>query len=761
MRMKVSVLAAAVAAAQLGATAVPAYAQGSAGGGTTGTDAGRGPRLEEVVVTAQRREASLQETDIAISAFTEGTLDELGVSSYADIGDYVPNMLTHEAIGSAGTAVSIRGLKNSETLITFEPKVAVYLDGVLLGKNTGSAFDIVDLERVEVLRGPQGTLYGRNTVGGAINLITRKPDDEWGGAIAATVGNFNQRDLKATLNVPLIGVNGALANSSDSSLNLRATVATLDRDGYWKNVGPSGDSRVGDKNRTAAHLQLQWKPSDRLSLLYAYDMTDADEKATPRPVTYVRESLIPSVPSLTPISQAVVTDNDFRVNFDFPQIQTLDAEGHSLTAEFDVSPSASLVSITAYREMENTAWGDSDGTPLVIRGSTQGSTHEMLSQELRLVGTTWGERLQYVAGAFFMKEEGDLYNGNVLATGTDINYAAFENDIWALFGEVTYALTDRLDLTFGLRYTEEDREMSKRTYNLAAGGQYFPGAGDVPYLDLAAGPRTWRDVSGTASLAYNWSDDLMTYIKVAKGFASGGYNARAANETAFNRPFDEETLITYELGWKSTWLDGRVQVNGALFHSDYQDLQVNQFDPVSAVNNFSNAGDAWIRGGEIEVQAQLTERFGIGGSYGHLAPKYESFIAADGSDLSRSYWAHSPRHNAHVFLRYSIPGVVAGGDLSARVDWVYQDDVRMLTLNPMLGGVYVGEPNSQEAFDHVNARISLDEMQGPGNGTVTIALWGRNLTNESWRTTGINFVTYAVNSWAPPRTWGVDVNYSF
>ncbi|HEY8385226.1 MAG TPA: TonB-dependent receptor [Porticoccaceae bacterium] len=749
MRIKSVATGIAMVATQTFGVAFPAFAQGE--------DTARRQGIDEIVVTAQRREASLQDTDIAISAFTEGTLQELGIASYGDIGDFVPNMLTHETVGTAGAAVNIRGMKNAETLITFEPKVAVYLDGVLLGKNTGSAFDIVDLERVEVLRGPQGTLYGRNTVGGAINLVTKKPSDEFGGSLATTLGSYDQRDLKGTLNVPLIGPHGVLADGTASTLNLRATLATLNRDGYWKNDGPSGDRRLGDKDREAAYIQLQWQPNDRVSLLYAYDMTDADETGTPRPATFVRESFIPGSPSLADIARHVVRDNDFRVSFDFPQIQTLDAEGHSLTADFDLGDNLSLVSISAWREMENIGWGDSDGTPLAIRGSTQGSEHKMYTQELRLVGNAMADQLKYVIGAFYMSERGDIYNGNILAAANDINIATFDNDIWALFAEGTYSLTERLDLTLGARYTEERREMAKQTYRFPAGDQYFPSPDDMPIIDASSDPKTWSDVSGTVSLSYRWTDDLMTYAKVAKGFASGGFNARAANETAFHRPFDEETLISYEIGMKSTWFDNRLLVNGAVFYNDYQDLQVNQFDPVSAVNNFSNAGDAVINGFELEVQAQVSDNLQVGGSYGYLDPEYKTFIAADGADLSSSYWAHSPKHNGHIFVRYVVPAAIAGGDLSTRVDWMYQDDIRMLTLNPLP----YGEPNSQKAYDHINARVSLEELHGFGKGSLSIALWGKNLTNESWRTTGVNFVTYAINSWGPPRTWGIDINYSF
>ena len=712
-------------------------------------------QLEEIVITAQHREESLQDADIAVTAMSTETLEELGITEYGAIGDFIPNVVTHEQPGNAGTAVMVRGLKNAETIVTYEPKVAVYLDGALIGKNTGSAFDIADLERVEVLRGPQGTLYGRNTVGGAVNLVTKKPYDELGGNISVTMGNYNQRDIKGTLNVPLT-----------DTLAVKATLASLNRDGYWEDKGPAGNGDVGDKDREAGHFQIQWTPTDSVDLLYAYDFTDADEKAVPRPATFVRESLIPFIPVLGDLKEFVVTDNDFDVFFNYPQVQKLDVEGHNLTANIEVTDNLSLVSISSYRESDNFAQGDSDGAPFGpergwIRHSNQQSTYEVFTQEVRLVGSALDERLEYVTGLYYLTEEGDISVGNVSVNSANgFNTVAtrgdFENEVWAVFGEGTYALTDKLDLTLGIRYTEEEREMSKAEYTLP-GTRAFANASDTPNYAASVGPDSWDDVSGTVSLSYQWSEDLMTYAKVAKGYASGGFNFRASTPEGFAKSYDEETLISYEIGVKSSWFDNRVVLNAAGFYSDYSDLQVNQFDPDTNANNLANAGDAEINGFELELQAQVTDGLQLGGSYGYLDPNYKTFIDAAGTDLADSHWAHAPQHSVHAFARYVVYDAVAGGNLTARADYMWQDDINFLTLN-VLG---LGEPNDQKAYDHVNLRVSLDEIEGLGAGTLDLALWGKNVTDESWRTTGINFFTYAVNSWAPPRTWGVDLKYNF
>ena len=238
------------------ATAVPAMAQSDVGG------------LEEIIVTAERRAATLQETDISMMAFSSDMLEEIGFSDYQDIAIHVPNVMIAEMPARGGYSVNIRGFKNGETVPTFEPKVAIYLDGVLLSKSAGSAFDILDMERVEVLRGPQGTLYGRNTAGGAINLITKKPYDEFGGGVTVSLGDYGQRDIKGNLNVPLVGPDGILNNDSQSRLALKVNLGSLNRDGYWDNDLPGAAvDELGDKDRRIAHVQLQYEPTDDVTVL--------------------------------------------------------------------------------------------------------------------------------------------------------------------------------------------------------------------------------------------------------------------------------------------------------------------------------------------------------------------------------------------------------------------------------------------------------------------------------------------------------------
>lgn len=705
------------------------------------------PQLEEIVVTAERREASLQETDIAITAFGEETLREMGVSNVLDLSGFAPSVLAHEMPGKAGMAISIRGLKNAETIATFEPKVALYLDGVIIAKNAGALMDVLDLERVEVLRGPQGTLYGRNTTGGAVNLITKKPDlDAFGGRVAATLGDFDQRDLKGSLNLPLI----------PGSLALKASLASLERDGYWKNGLTGAD--LGDKNRTVALVQVKWQPAENFSALYSFDRTEVNEGVQPMQlVGATRPDLLPWVADGSSSKRYL----DFTDEF-----QEATMGGHSLTLEWDLADTLQLVSITAVREAEIDAGADSDGSPVFVLHNFSGDEMETWTQELRLVGSALDERLDFVLGAFYMDEDiKETYSVPQIGIGipwavasqtgfyfVSGNFAYGKNENWALFGEGTYALTDRLDLTLGVRYTKEDRTLGRydETGVVAFGTRIIP-------LPEAQGD--FDDVSWTGSLTYQWTPQVMTYFKVAKGYNSGGFNARAptSDPETFLKGYDEETLYLYELGWKTEWLDNRLRVNGAIFYNDYQDLQVNQLTP-DGKNAFGNAGDATLKGAELEVLALLTERLQVGGSYGYLDPEYKKYIDPSGKDLSRNHWAHAPENTVNLFARYEVPDFQGIGNLVARIDYAFVDDHFLLTANDP--GLIDG--NTAPSYHLVNARLSLEGIRGPGGSTFTIALWGRNLTDDLWYTSGYDLSNGALGmvdkATAPPRTYGLDLS---
>ena len=313
--------------------------------------------LEEVVVTAEFREATLQDTQISISAFNEEAIADRGISNALDLGQFAPNVNAQPYVGGkTGVSFNIRGIGNAETLISFDPAVSVYLDGVLISKNVGALLDVLELERIEILRGPQGTLYGRNTMGGAVNYITRKPVNEFEASLKANLGDYNQQDFRGMLNVPLLGSNGG------GELNLRLSAASIQRDGLQDNVFASATQKeLGTKDREVYMGQLQWVPNDSLSVMYTYDATRIDE--------------IPEAPWVTNVNTATATgrnlapynvgedDRPDTIQLNGIGIADTEVDGQSLDIRWDLSDSMTLQSLTGYREMSNYSAADSDGSP--------------------------------------------------------------------------------------------------------------------------------------------------------------------------------------------------------------------------------------------------------------------------------------------------------------------------------------------------------------------------------------------------------------
>ena len=712
--------------------------------------------LEEIVVTAEHREVSLQDTQISMSAFSSDDIQELGISNGLDLFGNVPNLNVQPYQGGRnGLSFSIRGIVNAESLITFEPGVSVYVDNVLIAKNVGAQLDVAELERIEVLRGPQGTLYGRNTSGGAINYITRKPVNNFEGKVVATVGDYGRWDLRGMVNVPLLD-----ADSGAGELNMRLSAATINRDGIQDNDlnAPGVTDEFGTMDRNVGLVHLEWKPTESLSLMYSYDVTRIDEVAVLPWTTYIPEGSSVG-PLLAPFIEPDESEYPESGFFDHPlNISDTEVDGHALNVNWDLSENLTFISITGYREMENTGSADADGTPVPLVSTFDQQSFESFSQELRLVGSAWDSRVEFSAGLFYFEDEGDVYNttnffGN--PSGGD-SIAKYRNESRAVYGQATYYLTENLDLTAGLRYTDEDREMNKASLAARTGinpidyDDYVkqPGVEDsiFPDADQSSDNTSWL-----VSLGYDWTDDIMTYAKVSTGFQAGGLNVRAPTRQNFVEGYDDETLTSYEVGIKSEW-GGRVMVNGALFFSDYEDKQVNVFDPEN-LGNVRQNGDAEIWGGELEVLAQLSEHWQLGAGYGYLDTEFTKFDDRQGNDVrDRIGFTYAPENTANGHLAYERPMNI--GVFRARVDWTYRDDMQFLAPTP--------EPNSSEAFSLWNARVSLTDIKGPGDTTMRVSLWGKNLADEGYWTSGVWInPLFAFNLWGEPRTYGADFEILF
>lgn len=727
--------------------------------------------LEEIVVTAEHREASLQDTQISATALSAQTIEELGISNGTDLGHVAPNLVVNSYQGGkTGISFNMRGIAENETSVAFDPAVGVYLDDVLLAKNVGSLLDVVDLERIEVLRGPQGTLYGRNTMGGTVNFVTRKPTNELEGKIRLTFGNYGQQDVHGVLNVPLTGSDSAIGE-----LNMRVSAAALRRDGLTDNdyQGPTpyqlplaynpalyGDhdrlrktaSELENKDRRAGMLHLQWKPTDALTVLYGYDVTRIDETPGTPWVTYANSAL--TAGGLLAPYAIGKADRPSSIAVSGPHIAQTDVEGHSLHIDYALTDTLSFKSITAVREMENISAADSDGSPINIIQTTDINRSDQFTQEFRLTGSS--ERWNYTVGLFYMEEDGSVDMRTDVFGRPERMAADFDNKNWALYGQATYAVTERLNLTAGLRYTEEDREMSKVFY--ARGGS----AG----VDFGTAKNEFDNISPMVSLGYDISDTTMTYFKVSTGFQSGGFNIREQNLATFHKGFDEETLIAYEWGLK-TLINERIRINTALWYSDYDDKRVNMFDPATLGNSVQNAGVVEIYGVEFELLAQLTDALQFGLNYGYQHPEFKEYDSPNPAcvtnpacnppvqDLSGiTNFAYSPRHSAGAHLAWE--NSLDFGVLRARVDWMWKDSYFFMAAQP--------ERMYQRAYSLWNARVTLDELAGPGDTQLRVSLWGKNLTDEPYYYNGVNLFSslgFDVNLYGEPRTFGIDLELSF
>jgi iron complex outermembrane receptor protein len=713
-------------------------------------------QLEEIVVTAEHREVSLQDTQISMSAFSADAIRELGISNGLDLFGFAPNVNVQPYQGGrTGLSFSIRGIVNAETLITFDPGVSVYMDNVLIAKNVGSQLDVAEFERIEILRGPQGTLYGRNTMGGAVNYITKKPVDEFEGRVTGTLGNYARRDLRAMVNVPLLG-----SDSGFGELNLRASGGIIKRDGVQENdlKGPGVTDEFGTMDRKVGLVHLQWQATDDLTFLYTYDITRIDEVPLVPWATFT--SSAGAGPVFSPFLES--DENDYPESGLFDATENTadtDVDGHALNIAWNLTDKLTLQSITGYRDMQNYGAAESDGTPVPGLSTRDEQEFESWSQELRLVGSAFDDRFQFTAGAFYWDEDGDVFN-TVTAFGNPSQsnaVAKYSNESWAAYTQATWFITERLDVTGGLRYTYEDREMNKA--NLAAPFDrpiYYDDYVKLPGVEGTIFPKASDDfdnVSWLVSVGYDWSDDVMTYAKVSTGFQSGGFNVRDTRPASFTQGYDDETLTSYELGLKSEW-GGRVMVNAAVFFGDYQDKQVNVFDPETLGNVRQNA-DAEIWGAELEVLAQLTEHWQVGLGYGYLDKEFTEFNDLQGNDVSDSTnFTYAPDNTANGHIAYEYPMDI--GSLRARVDWSYRDDMNFLAPVP--------EPNHSGSFHLFNARISLDEIDGFGDTTMRVSLWGKNLADEGYWTSGVNILNtlgLAFNLWGEPRTYGVDFEVLF
>lgn len=685
--------------------------------------------LEEIIVTAQKRAESLQDTPISIAAITARDLENNGIKDLTDLRSEVPNLQVTPHPNSATTAkIFLRGVGNNDDQVTQDPSVAVYLDGVYVARNQGLAMEVAELERIEVLRGPQGSLYGRNATGGAINFITRAPVlGEFEAEQKLTFGNYDQFRSRTRISIPV-----------GDTLAVELAFLRTEKDGYVANLG-TGVDRFGDQRRNAYRAAVRWQPSDTLELRYSYDRSDVND--TPGFIAYT--PFYPRKADRPTAGSASVRDlerNDVA------------AQGHNLTLSWDAADSLTIRSITGYRKLSNeTNQNYHSGVfgPFPIFATAFDSDQKQFTQEVQMVGDALDERLQYVLGLYYFDESAESFDTtDVPRRPRSLRTVTVDNTAYAAYAQATYTpawLDDRLHLTLGTRWSRDDRKATLQDVLVPASGapaRGLPGKGD----------RSFDNFSPSAIVRYDLSDATNIYGKVVTGYKTGGYNVRATSVERFNEGFGEEKLISYELGLKSTLLDDRLRLNAALFWTEYDDIQMNvQSDPDDiSRTDVLNAGKATIKGLELDITARPTRGLSLGLSYAYLDAGYDRITDVTGRDVTNQYfYVNAPKHTLKASAEYQFEATAIGRP-AVFLDYYFQDRKRSSSTS---AGYIVG------SYGLLDARVTLTDIP-VGTGDWSLAVYGRNLTDKEYYVDHFNAGVPSAY-FGDPRTYGLEMSVRF
>ena len=731
-------------------------------------------QLEEITVTARRQEESLQQIPVAVTALSGNLLDKLNVQDVTKLGQLAPNLTIIQQTSSLNAAaIFIRGIGQTEPAANAEAGVGIYLDGVYIARTAGAIFDLVDVERIEVLRGPQGTLFGRNTTGGAVQLVSKKPADAFGVEAKAGYGSYDDWYTRARIDTGPLGDSG-----------IKATVAYLhrERDGYFDNKLASDKDDPGSLDNDSIWLGVHGDFGERFSADFVLDY--GERKGSP--VFFQMVAATPDVRNYYGQSPAfggapfVVNGKRLERGQQAPFDGRFNSEGEvfgsALTLQYEINEALAIKSISAYRYFEQDTICSLTGSG-VMRGfvldpvtyapvgiedlngpyncNNAPQEQDQYSQELQILGST--ERWKYVGGVFYFEEEADEYNRQRLTfvlpggmAGLNLSpVSAFggETTSKAVFGQVSYRpmlLDDKLEFSVGGRYTKDEKSFR----SLAFAGE--------PSED-------YSNFSWLLSANYQWSDDVMAYARVSTGYKAGGFSPRAAVAASF----DPEEATAYEAGIKTEWLDKRVRANLALYHTVYEDLQISQFlaDAAGSSSVIVNAGKATFEGFELELAAVVTDALTLTGSWGYTNPEYDEYIyrnpltnvLSDVADEAR--FPQVTRHNWNVGAEY-VFAPLSFGELSARVDYAQSSRRYMFPLD---WETTFNEQISDPGRKNLSARIALSEMRLGDQGSWEVGVWGDNLTDHDNVGDGIDFggLGFGGKYWLEPRRYGVDVKMSF
>ncbi|CAM3768931.1 TonB-dependent receptor [Roseateles saccharophilus] len=715
--------------ATLGATAaLPAAAQ------TAPAAEPQVTTLEVVKVTARKREESLQDVPVAVTALTAEQLDRLAVKDLGDLQGQVPNLTIYAARGSNTTITTfIRGVGQADPLWGVDPGVGIYFDDVYIARPQGALLDVYDVQRVEVLRGPQGTLYGKNTVGGAVKYVSKPLPQKTEGAVTLAVGDYGQVTAK--------GAVGTAAD--DGQLRLRLAGASLNRDGYGKNL--TDGSPVSDQNTTSGRFSAGWFPTG--SSFNAQVSVDRTQDAS-HMRGFQRLAVNKFDPAKTPPG-----DSRYDIASGMPNANSTKSEGESLTLNWGVSEAWGLKYIAAHRASDTSTAIDFDGLPAKI-ADVRAEYHDS-SQSHELQATYEGASSSGVIGLYYFDGRA---GGTVRNNFFNLSFGTTNGTVYtkgkAVYGDWSWRLTPQFSVSTGLRYTDE----SKRAVvlNQAFANDTFSGA---PLATLANfdSSRSVTNTSPRLSLEYKASNAVKLYTTASRGFKSGGYNIRANTLAvpASGRPFDDEKLDSLEVGAKMILDGGRLELNTALFHNNYKNVQLSVFTSYTQANgqpgffgDFTNAGKATLQGGELEFLWMPTTDWRISGNLAGIDAKYDEYIDRGVNVASQKKFTNTPKFQAGLNIENSTK--LPLGLLRSRLGLTYRTKVYPTTD--------LSESLAQDAYALVNAGLIWEK-----DSHLSFFLQGSNLTNKAYKTDGYNIPALGVLDafYGPPRTFTLGGTYKF
>ena len=714
-----------------------------------------GDGLVVVVVTAQKRAEKLQSTPIAVTALTAKALADQNITTLADLSHAAPNLAISASGYTAPTnalpVVYIRGIGQQDPSIYSDPGVPVYVDGVYVSRSAGGAIDLPDIARVEVLRGPQGTLFGKNAVGGAINVITATPGKSPGTELWVTGGSYNLAEFRGVTNLAL-----------SDQLAVTGAIDFRKEDGFGRRLSSTGATlgRLGDQSHQSGRVKARWAPTEDLTIDLAADYTRYRDTATPgqgqvlaAPLANLWNAQVGSHNG-TPFTQAGAASGDYDNYSANPQPVQDTLAGISGTVSYDFG-GMTLKSITAFREGHDVFSRDADSSAAVYLEANRDMHSQQYSQEVQLLGKLFDDKLEYFFGGYYLFDKSHQFDRAFVLPGLA---AATHNNVqdrsrsWddrqnttskAIFAQFTYHFSPEVSLTAGLRSTEEKKDASVYVISPETAIVY------VPTTNLS---KRWSAATPRLAINYQATKDLLLYASASKGFKSGGFNGRP-NNVASLTTFNPETVWSYEVGEKSEWFNHKLRVNAALFRSDYSNIQLSRqiLDPVTSqvISDVSNVAAARINGAEGEIAIVPVRHLEFNFSAGYTHNEYTR-VQPGAAVAINSKIPYSPARTWTASVRYTFD-LHDAGKLDASANYAYRSSTYVTPINTAVSLL--------PAYGVLGARLVYTPATGPWD----VTLYGTNLQDKRYLTSigdsaGVGLV-YKV--YGRPREVGLTLGLHF